>query len=78
MESNSPTTVDAVYRHGVFEPLQPVNLPEDQQVRIHIAARSAETPQEWLVRVQQRQAAMLRRGGPLPDSTPEIAADRLR
>jgi len=72
------TTVDAIYRRGVFEPLQPVHLAEEQRVRLNIAPRAAESPQEWLARVQQRQAEFLRHNGPLPDSAPEIAADRLR
>ena len=72
------TTVDAVYRHGVFEPLQPVNLAEEQRVRLQIAPSTAEPAKEWLARVQGRQAEFLRENEPLPDSAPDIAADRLR
>ncbi|HZZ44436.1 MAG TPA: antitoxin AF2212-like protein [Tepidisphaeraceae bacterium] len=28
--------IEAIYRHGVFEPLNPVNLQEDQRVQLSI------------------------------------------
>ena len=70
--------IKAVYRHGVFEPLQPVDLAEEQQVRVSVEAMEDQSPQSWLVQVRAMQAAIIGRGGPLPDSASEIAADRTR
>jgi predicted DNA-binding antitoxin AbrB/MazE fold protein len=70
--------IDAIYRHGVFEPLQPVNLREEQRVRLSIEPSERESPLEWLERLQQRHAAFVAKHGYLPDSTPDIAEDRRR
>ena len=70
--------IDAVYRHGVFEPLGPVNLSEEQRVHLRIELANGETMQGWLERVQTVQAAIVERHGLLPDSAPDIAADRRR
>ena len=72
--------IEAIYRHGVFEPLEPVNLPEEQRVRLSIEPAEKETVEVWLERVRALHEQILRRRGgePLPDSTPGIAEDRLR
>jgi predicted DNA-binding antitoxin AbrB/MazE fold protein len=70
--------VDAVYRHGVFEPLQPVNLREEQRVQLSFDPTGDEAPPAWLSRVQSLQVAIVQREGPLPDSAIDIAADRTR
>ena len=70
--------VDAIYRHGVFEPLTPVNLPEEQRVRLSIEPAEKETWQTWLERVQKHHAAFVIEHGYLPDSAPGIAEDRMR
>ena len=70
--------IEAIYRQGVFEPLEPVNLPEEQRVRLSIEPASAETPEQWLQRVQRRRDAILQQQGYLPDSTIDIAEDRAR
>jgi predicted DNA-binding antitoxin AbrB/MazE fold protein len=72
--------IEAIFRHGVFEPLEPVDLKEEQRVRLSIEPAEKETIDAWLERVRALHAQILkRRGGePLPDSTPEIAEDRLR
>jgi hypothetical protein len=70
--------VDAVYRHGVFEPLQPVNLREEKRVQLSFDLSGGEAPPAWLSRVQAMQAAIVQRQGPLPDSALDIAADRVR
>jgi predicted DNA-binding antitoxin AbrB/MazE fold protein len=70
--------VEAVYRHGVFQPLGPVHLPDEQRVRLSIEPSVGYTPQSWLGEVQKLQADVIQRQGPLPDSTADIAADRLR
>jgi predicted DNA-binding antitoxin AbrB/MazE fold protein len=70
--------IEAIYRHGVFEPLGPVDLREEQRVQLSIEPAGDETPQSWLGQIQAVQADVVRRNGLLPDSTSEIAADRMR
>lgn len=70
--------IDAIYRHGVFEPLQPVNLKEEQRVRLSIEPAEKEALEEWIKRVDANRDAIFKRQGFLPDSTPGIAEDRMR
>jgi len=72
------TQIDAVYRGGVFLPLDPVDLAEEQRVRLRIERCDVESWQDWLRRVEQHKEEIIKRHGVLPDSTPDIAADRLR
>jgi predicted DNA-binding antitoxin AbrB/MazE fold protein len=71
--------IEAIFRNGVFEPLQPVDLPEGERVRLDVQLMPKETPEEWLACVRKRQAEIFERhGGFLPDSTLDIAEDRMR
>ena len=72
--------IEAIFRHGVFEPLEPVDLKEEQRVRLKIEPAETEVIDAWLERVHALHKQILsRRGGePLPDSSPGIAEDRLR
>jgi predicted DNA-binding antitoxin AbrB/MazE fold protein len=70
--------VEAIYRHGVFEPLQPVDLQEEQRVRLSIEPAGPEAMKEWLERVTKRRDEIFQRQGFLPDSTLDIAEDRKR
>ena len=70
--------IEAIYRRGVFEPLEPVNLREDQRVQLNFAPANGQTPQDWLHQVKAVQAAIIERQGVLPDSASQIAADRTR
>ena len=72
------SSIDAIYRHGVFEPLEEVNLPDDQRVRLSIETASDSAPTIWLEQIRKLQAEPLGRHGPLPDSARDIATDRLR
>ena len=73
------STIEAIYRHGVFEPVEPVNdLEEEQRVRLSIERTEKETTETWLQRVRELQMAIFNRQGFLPDSAPGIAEDRLR
>lgn len=72
------TQVDAIYRHGVFEPLGPVNLREDQRVRLNVLTPAEQSVELWLERVRLLQRPIVERNGNLPDSTVDIAADRTR
>lgn len=70
--------IDAIYRHGVLEPLQPLDLPEEQRVRLSIERAREDSQDEWLARVQKRRGEIFRRQGHLPDSAVDIAEDRTR
>ena len=70
--------VKAIYRHGVFEPLEPVDLPEERQVRLSFEPAEEQSVQTWLAEVRELQNRVFQREGYLPDSTQDIAADRRR
>jgi predicted DNA-binding antitoxin AbrB/MazE fold protein len=71
-------SVDAVYQNGVFKPLRPVGLPENQHVQLDIRVAPASDVGVWLAEAQRLQATIAAQFGTLPDSTPDIAADRMR
>lgn len=70
--------IQAIYRRGVFEPLEPVDLPEDQRVQLSVHVPIEPDPRTWLNDIRAMQATITRRDGYLPDSSSEIAADRKR
>lgn len=70
--------IQAIYRRGVFEPLEPVDLPEEQRVQLNFDVAEKPSIEAWLADVAALHARFLSRHGPLPDSTPDIAADRMR
>jgi predicted DNA-binding antitoxin AbrB/MazE fold protein len=70
--------IEAIFRHGVFEPLEPVNLREEQRVQLSFEPANGQTPQAWLNQVQAMHVAIVKRHGVLPDSASEIAVDRMR
>jgi predicted DNA-binding antitoxin AbrB/MazE fold protein len=70
--------IEAIYRRGVFEPLESVALREEQRVQLSIEPVNGPTPQAWLHHVQAIQATIVERHGALPDSAATIAADRMR
>jgi len=70
--------VEAIYRHGVFQPLEPVSLKEEQRVRLKIELTEKEALEAWTKRVDENREAIRKRQGVLPDSAPQIAEDRLR
>jgi predicted DNA-binding antitoxin AbrB/MazE fold protein len=70
--------VEAIYRNGVFQPLQSVQISENQHVVLSIQPTAALGLQQWVQRVRQLHEPIVRRQGVLPDSSGEIAADRVR
>src|SRR5207244_582481 len=48
------THIEAVYEGGVFRPVEAVQLPEKQRVRLSIQPIAAEDPQSWWQRVRKR------------------------
>jgi predicted DNA-binding antitoxin AbrB/MazE fold protein len=71
-------TIEAVYQDGVFKPVGDVALRENQRVRLSIQPVEPTEILDWLRRAQALRQQILERRGPFPDSTPEIAEDRLR
>jgi len=72
------STVEAIYADGVFKPLGEVTVPENQRVRLTIEPAAAPDHSSWLDDVRQFQQLIISQHGVLPDSTPDIAADRRR
>ena len=70
--------VDAVSQDGVFKPLTPVVLPENQRVHLEVQPVEGDEMLAWMEEVKQIQQPIIQRCGYLPDSTPDIAEDRLR
>lgn len=70
--------IEAIYRHGVFEPLGPVDLPEEQRVQLSIEPAGGLTLGAWLKDIRAIHAAVVSRRGNLPDSSADIASDRQR
>ena len=70
--------IDAIYRHGVFEPLGPVPFHDEQRVRLSIEPALQQPLRDWLDKARALQASLIERHGILPDSAPEIAADHAR
>jgi predicted DNA-binding antitoxin AbrB/MazE fold protein len=78
IEEDSMGTVEAIFASGVFKPLGPVALPENQRVRLSIEAADASDLTPWLEAVRAFQQQLVAHHGVLPDSTADIAADRRR
>jgi predicted DNA-binding antitoxin AbrB/MazE fold protein len=70
--------IEAIFRHGVFEPLEPVDFKEEQRVRLSIEPQRVETLEAWLKQVRKLREDIYQLQGYLPDSTRDIAEDRLR
>ena len=51
--------LDAIYCNGVFTPLEPANLPENQRVRLKIDVTPIEEPDESLLAWQQVYSGLL-------------------
>jgi len=72
------SSVEAIYASGVFKPLSEVDLPENQRVRLVVEPVAPAAVGSWLAEVAAFQQQLVANHGILPDSTPEIAADRRR
>jgi predicted DNA-binding antitoxin AbrB/MazE fold protein len=72
------TQVQAIYEGGVFKPLQEVSLPEKQRVTLSVQPIQVEDVLPWLAEVKELRRQLFERHGYLPDSTADIAEDRLR
>ncbi len=72
------TQVEAIYHDGIFQPLQNVGLKENQRVRLSVQPLEAADILDWLARVREHREQIYARAGYLPDSTLDIAEDRMR
>lgn len=70
--------IEAVFQNGVFKPLLPIVLPENQRVTLQFEATEPPREPGWMENVKERKRRFVEQYGPLPDSTPDIAADRAR
>ena len=70
--------VDAIYENGVFRPLEPVAMKENQRVALHVESVPQEDARTWINRVGESRRAMAAKHGIFPDSTLDIAEDRAR
>jgi predicted DNA-binding antitoxin AbrB/MazE fold protein len=73
--------VDAIYEHGVFRPLTPVDLAEGQLVALSVEiVKSSQTVDAlaWLAETGRLRNEIAAKYGTLPDSAIDIAEDRAR
>jgi predicted DNA-binding antitoxin AbrB/MazE fold protein len=70
--------IEAIFQGGVFKPLGAVELPENQRVTLTVQPVEREDVTTWLTRVQELHRQFIAQHGYLPDSTPDIAEDRMR
>ena len=69
---------EAIYQHGVFRPLEPIFLEENQRVTLNVEPIQKEDALAWLERVSRAREEAVTRCGISPDSAVDIAADRMR
>jgi predicted DNA-binding antitoxin AbrB/MazE fold protein len=72
------TEVPAVFEGEVFRPLGKVELRERQRVQLRFEPVSPADVQAWLNEVEELHRKIIEKRGCFPDSTPDIAADRMR
>ena len=92
MTAIKTTTVDAIYKDGSFLPLTPVALCENERVQLDVKqamdesktfVRTYMNPESipldvWMKAARKRHADFVAKHGFLPDSTTDIAKERLR
>jgi predicted DNA-binding antitoxin AbrB/MazE fold protein len=77
-------TVKAVYRGGVFKPLEKVDVRENQQVTLQILSKQGDSKRDedqgiWLRQLLDLHERIRSRVGDMPDTTTaDIAEDRRR
>ena len=72
------TRVDAIYQDGVFRPLEPVALCENQRVALSVEPAEVQDAAAWLEETDRLRDRLAAEHGVFPDSTLDIAADRAR
>jgi predicted DNA-binding antitoxin AbrB/MazE fold protein len=69
---------DAIYENGVFRPLVPIALQENQRVSLEIEPVEIQDVAAWLEETDRLRNRLAAEHGVFPDSTLDIAADRAR
>ena len=70
--------IEAIYQGGVFKPVGEVRLSENQRVFLNIQTPPSQDAASWLAEVREFQQRIIAERGCFPDSTLDIAADRVR
>ena len=71
--------IEAIYQGGVFKPLSEVQLPENERVVLSVQKQhTKEDVLAWAKRLSEAHDQFVAERGYLPDSTPDIAEDRMR
>jgi predicted DNA-binding antitoxin AbrB/MazE fold protein len=70
--------IEAIFQGGVFKPIGEVRLSENQRVFFNIQTPTRQDVAAWLAEVRQFQQQIVAERGYFPDSTLDIAADRVR
>ena len=71
--------IEAIYQDGVFKSLREVDLPENERVVVTVQEQpKREDVLAWIKRLTEAHDRFVAERGYLPDSTPDIAEDRLR
>jgi predicted DNA-binding antitoxin AbrB/MazE fold protein len=70
--------IEAIYQGGVFKPLTPVTLRENERVVLDVRSTTADAWAKWAGEANALQERIRAKYGVLPDSTPDIAEDRMR
>ena len=70
--------IEAIFQNGMFKPLGAVNLRENERVRLSIEPVARPDLLDWLAGVKKLQATLIAEHGVFPDSTQDIAEDRMR
>lgn len=70
--------IEAIFQGGVFKPVGEVHLPENQRVILDVRTPGTGDVAGWLAEVRASQQRIVAHRGHFPDSTPDIAADRMR
>jgi predicted DNA-binding antitoxin AbrB/MazE fold protein len=74
------TVIEAIYENGVFRPIEPVGLEEKQRVSLCVEPLRQDQIEAlaWIEKVSRFREQMAAEHGLLPDSTIDIAEDRMR
>lgn len=69
--------VDAVFQNGVFKPIQPVQLSENENVRLVVQSQSSQQAAlDWLKQLRATRQELRQKYGSLPDSLALITEER--
>jgi predicted DNA-binding antitoxin AbrB/MazE fold protein len=77
-ERRCAVTVDAIFQGGVFKPLGEVKLAENQKVRLNIEPWDRQDALARFEEARRFREELRAKYGEFPDSTPDIAEDRMR